>query len=85
MEREGERDTGPEELQTDTSLLIACAQCQIQQHVFRKPSMCFFLVRLIKAFGLSIGVDVCKRAERSSCHLLFALLVLCAPVVIPVS
>lgn len=83
---EKERDAGPEELQTDTRLLMVCTQFQVQRracvrfYVFRKLSTCFFFVWLIKAFGLSIRLDVCSR--ESSCLLPFALLVLCAPVVV---
>lgn len=63
MERGGNKKEhtteGPEELQTDTSLLIYTVYVCVC--VFRQLSICFFLVWLIKGFGLSISLHVCSK------------------------
>lgn len=54
--------------QTDTSLLMVVCVCSVSVLcVFRKQGMCFFLVWLIKAFGLSIRLDGAEFLSPSIC------------------
>lgn len=81
-EAEKERDTGPEKLQTVDGVCVCVNTAHMHiSACLRKPSMCFFLVRLIKASALSIRLHVCSR-DWGSCHLSFTLLLLWAPVAV---